>query len=268
MSPPQGGFRGRRERAGGEARGRVLLRGALALVVVLAWSWTVLAWGGEGGRSQGAGGEAGGEARSEARGEVGEIPRAPAGRPAAGAEGTGAVPDEPAYATTPAPAAGDPGRKPGARGGAGEPGSYDPLGTGAEPGDLTPTDERRVRYAAQKFVMAAYGYTGGDGAEYLAGVASVSLSPDLSLSKGGPEISRYQRQVETTGTRSAVRLIRFEVEGSTPDTAEGYAYFETGEGYGRDGELSGKRLAYRQRMTLSRVGASWKVKEAGKVEEV
>lgn len=148
-----------------------------------------------------------------------------------------------------------------------EPGVYDPLGTGASAGDLSQTDEARVRYAIEKFVMAAYGYTGSDEAEYLAGVAAVSLSPDLSLSPGGAEISRYARQVEESGTKSAAILTDFDLKNTARETVSGTTIFETGEAYGPGGNLDGERLYYRQEMTLIRMGESWKVRVAEAVQE-
>lgn len=93
--------------------------------------------------------------------------------------------------------------------------------------------------------------------------------PAFYHSAGAAEVTRYAEQVEDAGTRSAARLTRFEAEETTPENATGHAYFETGEGYDpRTGDLTGERVAYRQRMTLSRIGATWKVESAGEVEEV
>jgi hypothetical protein len=235
-------------------------------VAVLAWGWAVLAWdGGEEGREPGARAAGPGETTLSSSG-------ATVGEPA-GATEAAAIPDEPAYETTPQGERaglpeGDSGASGHDHGAEGEPGVYDPLGAGAQPDDLTQTDRERVRYAAERFVVAAYGYTGSDGAEYLAGVSGASLSPDLSLSEGGPEIARYQRQVEETGTRSAARLERFDVTDTRPGEVVGRAYFETGRSYRDDGGLEGEVLAYRQEMTLIRTGETWKVGAIGEVEEL
>lgn len=274
MSLPQGGF----ERREGFGRRRAIVWCAVVLALLAVWSSAVLSWGG--GDSQGASG------RGASRGEAGESSERGSGQ--SRGFGAASVPDEPAYAEAGAfgeetptvferqpqepiagPMSGGNHSHPeGGEGASNEPGSYDPLGVGASPGDLAATDEARVRYAAWKFVAAAYGYTGSDGAEYLAGVAAVSLSPDLSLSEGGPEISRYAEQVNRTGTKSAAKLTRFDFDETSPDSATGYAYFETGEDYGPDGELTGEKLAYRQRMALSRVGEKWKVEATEEIEEI
>lgn len=275
MSLPQGGFE-RRERSGGR---RASVWCAVALALLGVWIWSVLSWGG------GESGETGGGA---AQGEAAD--RFGRGGGQSLATGASSIPDEPAYAeaggsgegaleSLDEPAQGEPVPHPEAgdhdhhhpeavEGAAGEPGSYDPLGTGTSTGDLAPTDEARVSYAAERFVMASYGYTGSDGAEYLAGVAETSLSPDLSLSEGGPEISRYAEQVGESGTKSAAKLTRFEFEEASPDSVVGRAYFETGEGYNPDGELEGEKIAYRQRMTLSRIGEVWKVRATEEIEEM
>jgi hypothetical protein len=252
VSLPQGGFGGR-ERSG---RRRAVAVAAAVLVLAAGWGYLVVSWGEEERATatpeQTSSSE---DARRQAR----------------------AVPDEPAYATTPeeqtpseARAEAPPPEAHGhPEGAAHEPGSYDPLGTGASPGDLSEIDRERIRFAASEFVSAAYGYSGEDPDEYNQGVGETVVWPAFYSSAGAGEISRYARQVEETGTRSAARLTRFEVEKTAPGSAAGYAYFETGEGHDpRTGKLTGERLAYRQEMTLSRSGASWKVKAVGKVEEV
>jgi hypothetical protein len=135
--------------------------------------------------------------------------------------------------------------------------------------DRAETEGERVRFAAAEFVSAAYGYSGEDSDEYNQGVGRTVVWPAFYDSVGAAEVTRYAEQVENAGTRSAAKLTRFEVEETTPENATGYAYFETGEGYDpRTGDLTGARVAYRQRMTLSRIGATWKVESAGEVEEV
>ncbi len=252
---PQGGFGGR-ERTGGR---RALIAGAIALVLLLAWSYAVLSYGGaEADASKDPAGPEGGQTTGQ--------PSSPEGAPS----GSQAIPEEPAYATTPEepPPAGAPAPHDHPEGAANEPGSYDPLGTGASAGDLAPIDRERLRFAAARFVSAAYGYSGRDEDAYNQGVGETVVWPVFYESPGAAEIERYAAQVEETGTKSAALLTRFDVQKTTPDTAAGYAYFETGAGYGGGGELTGERLAYRQQMTLQRSGAAWKVKATGKIEEM
>ncbi|MDX5895181.1 hypothetical protein [Rubrobacter radiotolerans] len=250
MSLPNGGFE-RRDRPG---KRRVVVWLAVGTVLVIGWVGIVLGWNTK--PSQDA-------TVQNQRTDISTVPEGPAF-----AQGTGITepetPAEPAEPVEGVPVENLESREGGADN---EPGVYDPIGTGALAGDLSRTDEERVRYAAEKFVMAAYGYTGSDEAEYLAGVAAVSLSPDLSLSPGGAEISLYARQVEESGTKSAAILTDFELKNTSQETVNGTVIFETGEAYSPGGDLVGERLYYRQEMTLTRMGESWKVRAAEVVQE-
>jgi hypothetical protein len=145
---------------------------------------------------------------------------------------------------------------------------YDPLGAGASPGDLTEVDRERARFAAAQFISAAYGYTGNDEDAYNQGVGDTVVWPAFYESEGSKEIERFASQVEKTGTKSAAKLTRLNLRQTSPHSASGYAYFETGEGYGTGGDLTGERRAYRQHMTLQRTGATWSVKATGPIQEV
>ena len=270
---PQGGFR----RRGPSGRRKVLVVSGVLFVLLLAWSYAILSYGG--------GGESGGSAPPEAR----TVPSGNGASEATGsAPGTGreAVPDDTAYVEDgiggqpdgdgaggarpeqdPAAGAADPSRT-GAEDGSSEPEDYrpDPLGTGAA-GDLAPTDEERVRFAAARFVTAAYGYSGDDEDAYNQGVGATVAWPAFYQSPGSEEIERYAARVGEGGTRSAALLSRFEFTKSGGAMASGYAYFETGEGYGPDGGLTGRKLSYRQKMTLVRSGGAWVVKHTDEIEE-
>ena len=154
-----------------------------------------------------------------------------------------------------------------AEGAANEPGSYDPLGTGASAGDLAPVDEERLRYAASSFISTAYGYSGNDVDEYNQNVAQTVVWPQFYQSDGSSEVERYATQVGEGGTKSAALMGEFETLETDPDRISGYAYFETGSGYSDDGTLEGEIQAYRQEMTLVRSGATWKVRAVEKIEE-
>jgi hypothetical protein len=270
---PQGGFGG----SARPGRRRVFVIGVIVLFLVVGWSYGVLSYG----RGEGAGDAAvvpngnrvPGQASSAdtAREEPQAVPEDNAHAAAPGdqresLEGTAKTPAEASPGAPQASLGPAPHDHP--EGAAGEPGSYDPLGTGASAGDLAPIDRERVRFAAARFVSAAYGYSGRDDDAYNQGVGATVVWPVFYESPGAAEIERYAAQVGESGTRSAALLTRFEVRKTTPGTAEGYAYFETGAGYGRDGELTGEKVAYRQRMTLARSGAVWKVRATEKIEEV
>ena len=262
MSLPQGGFGGR-ERPG--TRGTVVLAAAVFLAVI-GWGYLVVSWGGE---------EHATAAPEGTRAVERTTPQATRAEPRA-------VPDEPAYAAAPEerqePSSDDkemtstgPAPEPGDRSeeAASEPGSSEPSSTGVPVEDHAETEGERVRFAAAEFVSAAYGYSGEDPDAYNQGVGRTVVWPAFFDSAGAAEVTRYAEQVKTAGTRSGARLVHFEAEETTPENATGYAHFETGEGYDpRTGDLTGWRVAYRQRMTLSRIGETWKVESAGEVEEV
>ncbi len=258
MSLPRGGFGGS-ERPG---RRGVAVAATALLVFAIGWGYLVVSWGGDDERATAA----------ESTRAAEQIPL-----PESTREESRAVPDEPAYATTP-----EEQREPSARGeepsgevttrvifsqsgNSGEEATDEP---GASTGDLAETDGERARFAAAEFVSAAYGYTGEDPNEYNQGVGRTVVWPAFYSSAGGAEIARYAEQVESTGTEGAAKLTSFEAEKVTPENATGYAHFETGEGHDpRTGELTGSRSAYRQEINLSRVGETWKVEAAGEVEE-
>ncbi len=273
-SLPQGGFQQRAK----TGRRRAVVYGGLLFLFLVVWSVIVLSWGPSseetgGSRDSGqrptpnetqgstAGGEreavpekpasaqqeTGGGAAGEAGGE------APAGGRSGGQEANPTGQDAPA--------------------GAGhqhaEPAGFrpDPLGTGASDGDLAPIDEERVRFAAARFITAAYGYSGDDENAYNQGVGSTVAWPVFYESPGSKEIGRFAAQVKETGTKSSALLTRFELTGASGSEASGWAYFQTGEGYGESGGLTGKKLSYRQKMTLVRSGGAWIVKATEPIQE-
>jgi hypothetical protein len=241
------------------------------LLLVIGWGYLVVSWGG-------------GEERATAAPEgTRTVERTTL--PEATREEAQAVPDEAAYAATPedrqatseeeeettpeVPSGAAPEPRDRSKEAASGPGLQDTSGTGVPVDDHAETEGERVRFAAAEFVSAAYGYSGEDPDAYNQGVGRTVVWPAFFDSAGAAEVTRYAEQVKNAGTRSAARLTRFEAEETTPENATGYAYFETGEGYDpRTGDLTGTRIAYRQRMTLSRIGETWKVESAGEVEEV
>ena len=124
-----------------------------------------------------------------------------------------------------------------------------------------------MRFASARFVTAAYGYSGHDEDAYNQGVGQTVAWPVFYESPGSKEIERYAAQVRGTGTKSAALLIRFERIDGGPTTVTGYAYFQTGGGYGANAELTGNKISYRQQMTLVRSGGTWVVKATNAIEE-
>jgi hypothetical protein len=136
---------------------------------------------------------------------------------------------------------------------------HDPLGTGAEPGDLSETEKGRVQQAARSFVTCAYGYSGGDRSRYVSAVNRVVKAPEFYDTPGGREINAYAESVENGGTRSTAALQAFEVREQSTEEVEGVARFsmEGSEGSG----------TFEQDLRLTRWGAIWKVESAGEVRE-
>lgn len=162
----------------------------------------------------------------------------------------------------------EPGTGAGPVGASNEPASYDPLGTDAGPGDLAPVEEERLRYAAARYITAAYGYSGNDKDAYHGAVNRVVVWPDFFESEGAPEIERYGLQVHDTGTKSGSVLTDLEIIETGPQWASAYAHFDTGSGYDKNGNLTGDTQSYRQFMTLAQVDPGWKVYGVNKIEEV
>lgn len=277
-----------RDGFGERVRGRrkPLIIGGVVVALIVVWSYFVLSYGGEeqarsaapqGGRATAEQTTASAvpdepaysEGGSSTNGSTNGSDRTPSGddnieaqsSKGAGSEAGGAAPSTTANGQEPSPQ-----EEP--VGAANEPGGYDPLGTGASQGDLAPIDEKRLRFAAARYIPAAYGYSGNDKDAYNQGVGATVVWPDFFDSKGSSETERYAKQVEESGTKSGAVLTKFETTEVSADHATGYAYFETGSGYTKDGALSGETQSYRQKIVLARTGATWKVLAVENIEEV
>lgn len=260
MSLPRGGFGGS-ERLG---RRGIAVAAVALLVLVIGWGYLVISWGGDDERAT----VAAESTRVAEQMSPPEITR----------DESQPILDEPTYATTSeeqrGPSTGGEERPAEVTAGATSPRSHSSAEEAADEPDASSDNPEeiegeRIRFAAAEFVSAAYGYSGEDPDEYNQGVGRTVVWPAFYSSAGGAEIARYAEQVESTGTEGAAKLTGFEAEKATPDNATGYAYFETGEGHdSRTGELTGRTVPYRQEMTLSRVGETWKVEATGEVEEV
>lgn len=276
MSLPQGGFA--QDRRSG--RRRALIVAGIVVAGLIAWTYAVMSYGGGIAQDGAAAPREGNEAAQVSTPQAGQSSSAQASAPNDGPEAEGALSAEGATGHSESAPAGAPASAPSSTpasapsgGGGGSSGgssgdSYDPLGRGASPGDLTKVDQERARFAAAQFVTAAYGYSGSDKDAYNQGVGDTVVWPGFYQSEGSKEIEHYASQVGRSGTKSAAKLTRLQVRQTSPYSASGYAYFETGAGYGADGNLTGERRAYRQHVTLQRAGAAWSVKATGPIQEV
>lgn len=141
-----------------------------------------------------------------------------------------------------------------------EPGGYDPLGTGAAPGDLSPTERGRVEQAAADYVLYAFGYTGADRVEYTSAVNLAVVNPEFYETPGAAAVSAFSESVAEGGTESKARLEDFEVGEQDLREVAGVARFsmEGSEGSG----------TFEQRLTLVKWGSGWKVRAAERMRRV
>ncbi|MDP9474528.1 MAG: hypothetical protein M3R38_02310 [Actinomycetota bacterium] len=143
-------------------------------------------------------------------------------------------------------------------GAAHEPAGHDPLGTGAEPDDLTETDKGRVEAAARNFVTSAYGYTGRDDSEYGTQLNRFIFPWSFYESPGARYVQEYRQRIRTGGTESTATLERFELAEGSQKAVKGVAYF-------RVEDSSGTRQAS-QELELEPFDPVWRVKSAGEMK--
>lgn len=151
---------------------------------------------------------------------------------------------------------------------AAEQGGFDPLGKDPQPGDLTETDEDKAEAAADRYVTAAYGYTGNSEKDYRQGVEQVALASGLYRSPGGERIEEYAEVAGGSGITSAAVMDSFEITSSEPSQVKGTAYFQVGKSYNRYAELKGEKTSFEQEMTLCPVYSTYRVCSAEAEEEV
>lgn len=142
-----------------------------------------------------------------------------------------------------------------------QPGTYDPLGTGAKPEDLTATDRDRARFVVSEFVIAGYGYAGEDATTYGRGIEELVVRPDFYDSPAGKQLSERVESFEEDYVKSAATLDRFKISRTEPGEVIGTAYYEAGP-------VDGSQSRYLQQITLVPDGASYKVLSASTPQEV
>lgn len=170
-------------------------------------------------------------------------------------------PEEPA-ATEPTAANAVPvdhgaGEEPHAGGAVREPAGHDPLGTGAEPGELADVQKDRAALAVSNFVISAYGYSGSDFEAYSAALARHSDPFALARSPGSAAVEAFGERVRSGGTSTTAHLEDFRFEKARTGGVEGTARFAA-EGRELDG-------SYEQALRLEPWGATWRVVWAGEL---
>ena len=139
-----------------------------------------------------------------------------------------------------------------------EPGGYDPLETGAKPGDLSETEKGRITMAATNFVLAAYGYTGENQREYSTPLNRTIFPWTFYESSGGAYVKDYRRRINDGGVKSSAVVDRFEIKETSLEEAKGVAHFVVEDDFGK------RRMT--QELTLKPHRAIWRVSAAGKIE--
>lgn len=148
-----------------------------------------------------------------------------------------------------------------------QPGSYDPLGRGAEVNGLTGTEKERARFAASNYVTYAYGYTGGDIVEYHDGLFGTMLEGEFQDSPGRAGIKSVEEDIKDGGRRSAAVLEEFDIKEPGSEEVKGVAYFTVGKEYGGGG-VTGETTSYAQALNLQKAEAGWTVVAADELKEV
>lgn len=143
---------------------------------------------------------------------------------------------------------------------------YDPLGTGAEPGDHTEAELERVRSAAARYITYAYGYTGEAPKAYRDKLSTAVIESTFDSSQAGAEVSKIEDTIEAGGLKSAAVLTGFETKEQNLHEVTATATFEVGESYD-DGSVSGEKTTYTQDVNIQLEGTDWKVAKAQQREE-
>jgi hypothetical protein len=142
-------------------------------------------------------------------------------------------------------------------GAAHEPGGYDPLGTGAKPGDLSETEEGRANMAATNFVLAAYGYTGKNQQEYSTVLNRTIFPWTFYESPGGAYAKDYRRRINDGGVKSSAVVDRFEIKETSLEEVKGVAHFVIEDDLGKRRQT--------QELTLKPYRAIWRVSGASEI---
>ncbi|WP_047865427.1 hypothetical protein [Rubrobacter aplysinae] len=134
--------------------------------------------------------------------------------------------------------------------------------------ELDAGQKEQVRSAADRFITAAYGYTGDSENEYREAIERTTVSDRFFESPGGDRIDGYAKRVGEEGMEAAAKMERFELTGTSGEDIEGVAYFEVGSSYDRYANIEGEPIAYRQPLTLSPYEGSYRVSAAAAEEGI
>lgn len=129
-------------------------------------------------------------------------------------------------------------------------------------------DEDRAKAAADRYITAAYGYTGDSGKEYREHISRAADKETLYRSPGGERVQGYARSAEKDGITAAAVMESFEIDSTEGQKVEGTAYFRVGREYDRYAEIKGESTPFAVDLTLTPVRSTYEVSSASAEQEV
>lgn len=154
--------------------------------------------------------------------------------------------------------------------GGAEAGNHDPLGTGAEPGELSETEREEVEAVATEYVPAVYDYAGLSALEYRTNVREVA-APEYYEGPGGDTVIANIEDVEERAEKEAdgppypthtnTEVEEWRITGEDLTRVEGEIYYNA--------KADDLRTAdYREKLELENREGEWEVVQGGEREEL
>lgn len=116
--------------------------------------------------------------------------------------------------------------------------------TGGGPAEI---DRTRARAASERFITAAYGYTGGSSEDYL-GAVEQATAEEIHDSPGGSMLKGYSKAAPECGMKSTAILEEFEIIGRSVDGLDASVTFTVEDGSSDSSD--GQTHTYRQDQRL------------------
>lgn len=144
-----------------------------------------------------------------------------------------------------------------------EEGSSQPEGSSAseeseqvEPPSEAEIDTTRARTASERYIVAAYGYTGSDEEEYLSAIEQAA-SEEIYDSPGGQQLKDYAKAAPQCGMKSTAILEGFEVVGQSGEGMDVSVTFSVEDGSSDSSD--GQTHTFRQNQRLSMTNGVYEV---------
>lgn len=112
-------------------------------------------------------------------------------------------------------------------------------------------DTTRARTASERYIVAAYGYTGSDEQEYLSAIEQAA-SEEIYDSPGGEQLRDYAKAAPECGMKSTAILEEFEVIGQSSEGMDASVTFSVED-------TDGQTHTFRQEQRLSSTGGAYEV---------